>query len=178
MKKAVLIIAYRDFQDREYSITKEVLENGGIKVKTAASQKGTAEGAAGLKVAVGLLVAEVNPADFDAVVFIGGGGASDYLDNEISYKLIRETIRQNKILAAICIAPVILAKAGVLKGKKATVWSSTVPICKEPIKILEENGAEFIDKNVVSDGKIITANGPAAAKEFGESILKILNEIS
>jgi protease I len=176
MKKVALIIAYRDFQDKEYSDTREVLENGGMEVKTAASQKGTAEGAVGLKVAVDLPAAEVNPADFDAVVFIGGGGALDYLDNEISYHLAEETIKQNKILAAICISPVILAKAGALKNKKATAWWN--PLDKEPIKILKENGAEFIDKKVVADGKIITANGPAAAKEFGESILKILNEIS
>ena len=118
MKKAVLIIAYRNFQDKEYSVTREVLENGGMEVKTAASQKGIAEGVFGLKAGVDLLVAEVNPVDFDAVVFIGGGGALDYLDNKISYNLASETINQNKILAAICIAPVILAKAGLLKNKK------------------------------------------------------------
>jgi protease I len=171
-----MIIAYRNFQDKEYFDTKEALENGEAEVKIASNQKGTAEGVFGSKAIVDLPVAEVSPADFDAVVFIGGGGASDYLDNEISYNLAEETIKQNKILAAICIAPAILAKAGVLKNKKATVWWN--PLDKEPIKILEENGAEFIDKKVVADGKIITANGPAAAKEFGESILKILNEIS
>ncbi|MEK7624220.1 MAG: DJ-1/PfpI family protein [Patescibacteria group bacterium] len=172
MKKAVLIIAYKNFQDREYSVTKEVLENGGTEVKTAASQKGTAEGVFGLKASVDLLAAEINLADFDAVVFIGGGGALEYLDNEISYNLTRETIRQNKLLAAICVAPVILARAGALKNKKATVWQNISD--KESIKILEKNGAEFINKDVVFDGKIITANGPAAAEKFGESILKLI----
>lgn len=172
MKKAVLVIAYKNFQDREYSVTRKVLEEAGIEVKIASNKKGTAEGGTGLKVAVDFLVTEVKPADFDAVVFIGGGGALDYLDNEISYNLVRETVSQNKILAAVCISPVILAKARVLKNKKAAVWWS--PLNKEPIKILEENGAEFIDKKVVSDGKIITANGPAAAKEFGEKILKMI----
>jgi len=167
-----MIIAYRNFQDKEYFDTKEALENGEAEVKIASNQKGTAAGVFGLKAVVDLPVTEVSPADFNAVVFIGGGGASDYLDNEISYNLIKETVRQNKILAAICISPVILAKAGVLKNKKATVWWN--PLDKEPIKILEENGAEFIDKNVVSDGKIITANGPAAAKEFGEKIIEMI----
>ena len=174
MKKAVLIIAYRNFQDKEYSVTREVLENGGMEVKTAASQKGTAEGVFGLKIVVDLSVAEVKPDNFDAVVFIGGGGALDYLDNKISYNLASETINQNKILAAICIAPVILAKAGLLKNKKATVWRN--PLDEESLKILQENGAKFTDEKVVSDGRIITANGPAAAEEFGESILKLINE--
>jgi len=173
MKKAVLIIADQNFQDREYFVTKETLEDGGMEVKTAAGQKGTAEGVFGFKAGVDLPVAEVKPVNFDAVVFIGGGGALEYLDNEISYDLVRETIRQNKILAAICVAPVILAKAGALKNKKATVWRNSSD--KEPIKILEKNGAEFVDKNVVVDGKIITANGPVAAEEFGENILKLIN---
>ncbi len=174
MKNAVLIIAYRNFQDREYSVTKEVLESGGLEVKTAASQKGIAEGVAGLKATVDLLVAEVSPVDFDAVVFIGGGGTLEYLDNEISYNLVKKTIKQNKILAAICIAPVILAKAGALKNKKATVWHSLLEEDLWPIDILKENNAEFIDKKVVVDGRIITANGPAAAEEFGENILKAI----
>lgn len=172
MKKAVLVIAYRNFQDREYSATKEVLENGGMETKTASDKKGIAEGAAGLKVVADLLVEEVKPADFEAVIFIGGGGALEHLDNEISYNLIRETIKQNKILAAICISPVILAKAGALKDKKVTVWRDDFN--KEPVKILQENGAEFIDKKVVADGKIITADGPEAAEEFGEIILKAI----
>jgi protease I len=67
---------------------------------------------------------------------------------------------------------VILAKAGVLKDKKATVWTSSLD--RGPVKILKENGAEFVNEKVVRDGKIITANGPAAATEFGEKILENL----
>ena len=58
------------------------------------------------------------------------------------------------------------------ENKKATVWQNISD--KESIKILEKNGAEFINKDVVFDGKIITANGPAAAEKFGESILKLI----
>jgi len=172
MKKAVLIIACRNFQDWEYSATKEVLEDEGIKIKTASDQKGIAIGKNGLEIKIDLSIEEIKLRDFEAVIFIGGGGALEHLDNEISYNLIKETIKQNKILAAICVSPVILAKAGILKNKKATVWWSSLD--KKPLKILEENSVEFVDKNVVSDGKIITANGPAAAKEFGESILKVI----
>ncbi len=172
MKKVVLIIAYRNFQDWEYSVTKEVLENGEMKVETAADRKGIAKGKDGLEVKIDLSVEEINPADFEAVVFIGGPGALEHLDNAISYNLANAALKENKVLAAICIAPVILAKAGALKNKKATVWRN--PLDKEPIKILEKNGVEFIDEEVVSDGKIITANGPAGAKEFGESITKAI----
>jgi protease I len=110
--------------------------------------------------------------DFDAVVFIGGPGALERLDNEISYKLARDTIEKGKILAAICVSPAILAKAGVLKSKKAVVWSSALD--KSAVKILEDNGAIYEGESVVIDGKIITAHGPSSAQEFGEKILLML----
>jgi len=171
-KKIVMIIAFRDFRDEEYFVPRRILEEAGVRVVTVSSKKDTAIGADGGEAEVNLLVEEINVADFDAVIFIGGPGALKYLDNDDSYKLAKETISQNKVLAAVCIAPTILAKAGVLKGKKATVWSSAVD--KSSVRILEDNGAEYLSEAVVVDGKIITGNGPGAAKEFGEKIVKLL----
>ena len=171
-KKIVMVIAFRDFRDEEYFEPKEIFEKVGIEVKTASDQKGKAIGAGGGETEVDLLVSEVNPAEFDAIVFVGGPGCLKHLDNENSYNLARETISEGKTLAAICISPVILAKAGVLKDKKATVWSS--PLDKKPIEILKENGAIYEEKAVVVDENIVTANGPAAAQEFGQTILNLL----
>ena len=173
-KKIAMIIAHRDFRDEEYFVPKEILEGAGAEVKTASNQMGRALGADGGEVEIDLLVKDLNPADFDVVVFIGGPGCLGNLDNENSYQVAKETVSQNKILASICISPIILAKAGVLKGKKATVWSS--PMDRSPVKILEENGAIYQDELVVVDGKIITGNGPGAAKEFGEAIVEVLTE--
>lgn len=175
-KNVAMIIAFKDFRDEEYFVPKGILEAAGAEIKTASSQKGTAIGADGGEVEVNLLVSEINPADFDAVIFIGGPGTLKYLDNEDSYKVVQETVSQEKVLAAICIAPVILAKAGVLGGKKATVWSS--PLDKSAVKILEENGAIFQDELIVVDGKLITGNGPTAAKEFGETLVETLSQYS
>lgn len=174
-KKIALIIAFRDFKDEEYFIPKEIFEGKGVKVITASTERGVALGADGGETGVDFLISELEPADFDAVVFVGGPGALKYLDNEISYKIIKETESCGKILGAICISPVILAKAGVLAGKRATVWSSSFD--KWPIKILKENGAEYVNEDVVIDGKIITANGPSAAPKSAEKIVKILKNI-
>ena len=171
-KKIAMVIAFKDFRDEEYFRPKEILEGAGIEVKTASDQKGKAIGADGGEVTVDLLVSEVNPAEFDGVVFVGGPGCLKHLDNEDSYRLAKQTLSEGKILAAICISPVILAKAGVLEGKKATVWSS--PLEKKPIEVLKENGAIYQEESVVTDENIITANGPAAAQEFGQTILKLL----
>lgn len=171
-KKVIFIIAFRDFRDAEYFLPKEILESAGVKIITASTRKGLAIGADGGEIEIDFLVPEVRPPELDAAVFIGGPGALKYLDNEDSYKLARETIAQNKILAAICISPVILAKAGVLEGKKATVWSS--PMDKSAIRTLEQYKAIYENNPVVIDGKIITASGPSAAEEFGEKIKELL----
>lgn len=172
-KKALMVIAFKDFKDEEYFVTKEILERAGVEVKTASTKLGVAIGSDGGEAKVDFLISEINLeyiSSVDAVIFVGGPGCLEDLDNENSYQLAQKAIAQNKILAAICISPVILAKAGVLKNKKATVWTS--PFEKSPIKILEDNGAEFVDEKVVRDGKIITANGPAAVEDFGKKILE------
>lgn len=175
MKKVAVIIAFKDFQDKEYFGTKEVLEKAGIKIMTVSVEKGVAVGAYGGEARIDKILPELSVREFDGIIFIGGPGALKYLDNEISYKIIKEAAGAGKILAAICISPMILAKAGILDGKKATVWSS--PFDKGPIKILKDKGAEYFDKNVVVDGNIITANGPAAAQKFGEKIVEELTRL-
>jgi len=171
-KKIAMIIAFKDFRDQEYFVPKEVLENAGAEIITASINLGTAIGADGGEVGINQLVSEINTAEFAAVVFVGGPGCLKNIDNEDSYKVAKKTISQGKLLAAICIAPTILAKAGVLTGKRATVWNSVMD--RGPIKILEANGAIYEDKPVVIDGKIVTGNGPEAAQKFGETIKGLL----
>ncbi len=174
-KKIAMIIAFRDFRDEEYFIPKEVLESAGAEIKTVSTEKGIAIGSQGGEANVDIVLSEIKVSDFDAMVFIGGPGAPKYLDNETSYKIAQDAVSQEKVLAAICISPTILAKAGVLSGKKATVWSS--PLDKSGIKILEQNNAIYQKDAVVVDGKIITANGPAAAEQFGKKLVELLTRI-
>lgn len=171
-KKIAIIIAFRDFQDEEYFIPKEILEKSGAGVKTVSNELEKAFGSQGGEAQVDIELTDLKVSDFDAIVFVGGSGAPQYLDNETSYQIAKDAVSQGKILAAICITPTILAQAGVLQDKKATVWSSVLD--KSAVKILKENGTRYQDKNAVADGNIITANGPDAAKEFGEAIVLLL----
>lgn len=171
-KNIVMVVAFRDFRDEEYFVPKQLFFVAGGNVKTASNKKGIAVGSDGGQVPIDFLISEIDLSQFDAVVFIGGSGALECLDNRDSYKLAKNAISQKKVLAAICIGPAILAKAGVLERKKATVWST--PMDKSAIKILEDNGAIFEDKPVVVDGKIITGKGPGAAEEFGMKIIEAL----
>lgn len=173
-QKVVLIVAFRDFRDEECFIPKQILENAGIKISIASNQLGTAIGSSGGELNVDIALQSLTVDIFDAIVFIGGQGALSSLDNETSYNIARETVGKNKILGAICISPLILAKAGVLKGKMAAIWTSNLD--KSAAKALETNGAVFKHKDVIIDGKIITANGPKAAQEFGQKLIELLNK--
>jgi protease I len=171
-KKVLAILAFRDFRDVEFFQPESILKEAGIEVKVASDKKGTAIGADGGEVEVDYLIDEVDVDEFDGIFFVGGPGCLKHLDKKESYSIAQKAKEKNKVLGAICIAPVILAKAGILKGKKATVWTSTLD--KSPAKILKENGAQYLQEKVVVDGKIVTANGPQAAEEFGKKLLEIL----
>ncbi|MFA5041872.1 MAG: DJ-1/PfpI family protein [Candidatus Paceibacterota bacterium] len=172
--KILAVIAFRDFRDEEYFVPKEILENAGYEVETASTKKGIALGINGGEAEAKLLPSEVKVDDYQAIVFVGGAGMAKELENKNFWELAQIFVQRDKLVAAICISPAVLAKAGVLKNKKATVWTS--PLDKSAVQVLENNGAVYEDKAVVQDGKIITANGPAAAQEFGEKIVEALNK--
>lgn len=171
-KKIALIIAFKDFRDEEYFVPREVFEETGAEIKTVSTQMGKAIGADGGEAEVDLEIEDLKVSDFDAIVFIGGPGMVKNIDSQPHQRIAKETVAAGKILAAICISPAILAKSGVLSGKKATVWSS--PMDKSAVKILQENGADYQEEPVVIDGKIVTASGPAAAEEFAKKIVELL----
>ncbi len=171
-KKIAMIVASRDFRDEEYFIPKQILEQAGGKIVTVSNQTGEIIGSEGGETKASLTLGEIKVSDFDAILFIGGQGAPKYLDNKTSYEIAKKSVSENKILGAICISPTILAKAGVLSGKKATVWSSLLN--KKPIKVLEENGAHYQTESVVVDGNIITAEGPKVAERFAETVISLL----
>ena len=103
-----------------------------------------------------------------------------HLDNETTYKLLQEwpdfvrlgRTTPGRAYGAICISTRILAHAGVLQGKKATGWNGD----GELGGILSAGGAEFVDKPVVVDGNVVTGNGPGAAGEWGEEIVRVLTK--
>lgn len=172
-KSIALVIAPSNFRDAEYFIPKQELENAGADITTISLETGMALGADGGEVDVNLAAAKADPQNFAAVLFIGGPGMAQQLDNAEFHKLAQDTIDKGKVLAAICIAPALLAKAGVLQAKQATVWSS--PMDKSGIDMLKQGGATYQDQAVVVDGKIITANGPDSAKQFAQAVIELVS---
>jgi protease I len=167
-KKALMVIAPKNFQDKEFSIPKGMLEKAGVKVTVASADTDTATGMYGSKVKPDISIKNAKASNYDAIIFIGGSGATVYKFDPNAHSLAIEAKKHGKVVGAICLAPVILAKAGVLEGKKATGSPAGLHL------LLEGKAKVFKQKNVVVDGKIITGSGPEAAEEFGKTILNNL----
>ena len=166
-EKVLLIVAQKDFQPIEYSKVRDALEAESIAVEVASPNGGTATATSGFTVET-IPIADVNVDDYIAIVIIGGPGTRSNLAGTRGLnELISSATEKEKIVAAICLAPTILAEAGILNGVKATVWPED-----KYIKLLANYGAIYINKHVVTDGKIITAQGPMAAEEFATTVTK------
>jgi protease I len=167
MKKVVFITAPEIFRDEEYYKPKEILEKAEIEVTTASVKIGDLIGRFGYKATNSILISDIVSTNFDAIVYVGGGGASVFFENSDALRLANEFFKQNKPVAAICIAGVILANSGILKGKKATVYV-------DGKKALLRGKAKYTGSSLEIDGNIITANGPKIAEDFGKAILNAL----
>jgi protease I len=163
-----LLVIYPRFEEDEYNVPRAVLEDAGVVVTVAAPSLDLVKGLyKQTEVLPDLRLADARGSDYDAIVFAGGTGVD--VDDPEAHRIIQEAVAGAKVVAAICIAPVLLAKAGVVEGKRvtaATQWNT-----------LEGAGATVVTSgNVVRDGLLITANSPRGAREFGETIAAALEE--
>jgi protease I len=166
-KRIVMIVARRDFRDEELFEPRTILEEAGGEVIVASSSLEPAKGMLGGSVKPDLLVADVVAADYDAVVFVGGAGAKEYWNDGQAHAIARRAAEEGKVVAAICIAPVTLANAGVLEDRRATVWKSEG-------EQLMAKGARYAGRDLEVDGHIITADDPESAGKFGRAIARAL----
>jgi len=170
MAKILMVIAPKHFRDEELFVPKEFFESKKIVVDVASTTKTQVHGMLGKSITPKLLISEVVLDEYSAVVFVGGIGVEDnkLYESPEYVNLAKKAYLKAKIVAAICIAPKILASAGILKNKKATVFSSG-------IEYLRTKGATVSNQDVVQDGMLITASGPNAAKKFAEKIYDMLS---
>jgi protease I len=171
MKPVLFIIAPKDFRDEELYITQAELERSGISTTIASSIKGECIGSKGGIAIATLSLDQINIKDYASIVFIGGMGSRIFFDDLKAFKLAQEMHNAGRPVAAICIAPIILAKAGLLNHKKATVFSSE-------IETLEALGAYYTGMDVTVDDNIITAYGPQSAIRFAKRIAAKIHETS
>ena len=169
-KKILMVIAPKDFRDEELKTPKEIFEANGAAVTVAGITKDNAKGILGAEITPDVEIAHADAGDYNAVIFVGGPGAQEHLwDNKDAQKLARESNKKGNITGAICLAPVVLARAGVLEGKEAAVFKSDDTKAE-----FESSKVKYTKKTVAVSGKIVTANGPEAAKAFALKIVEMM----
>ncbi len=166
MKKAVIFLA-NGFEDIEALATVDILRRGGVDVTIAGVTGEIVTSSHNLKVVADKLADDIKAADYDAVICPGGmPGATNLRDSDKVVSVIKEAYDAGKIVAAICAAPMVLEKAGVLQGKNFTMYPG-----------MESHAPSGNYKNnvyVVQDGSVITGAGPAATFEFALTIVSNL----
>lgn len=154
------------FTNKEASL-KTLLENNGHSVKIAGKTRYPETSREGEEVATDVALYEANPDYFDFVIVVGEE-VKEVAKPEI-IKVIRKCVFERKGAAGVNKGPVLLAFAGVLNGKRATVASSD-----KSIKFLKDSGARYAQEDIVTDGNVVTAAHPEATEEIAAAILKIL----
>ncbi|GFN35490.1 DJ-1 family glyoxalase III [Tepidimicrobium xylanilyticum] len=167
MKKILLLLA-EGFEEVEALTTVDYLRRMDIVVDTCSIHgEKKVMGAHRIAVEADKTLAEIDSSkDYDGVVLPGGlPGATNLRDDERVIELVQEFNEEGKIVAAICAAPIVLERAGIIKDKKVTSY----PGFEEDLK-----GSQYLEDLVVQDGNIITARGPAVAVYFALSIVENL----
>jgi len=165
MANILFVVAPNGFRDQEYFTPKEIFEENGFETHTSSIILGDLQGADGGTTAASIHLNEVNIEEFDGVVFVGGPGMTELLDDVEMVKLAKSFFETEKLTAAICIAPAVLANADIIEGKKITSWAGVENNIKKA-------GGIFTGKRVEQDGNIITADGPTSAKLFANEIME------
>lgn len=170
--KILIAVAPEKYRDEELAMPVAAFQKAGIAYDITSTRRGPCSGMLGAKTTATLMFEEVNPKWYGCIVIIGGSGSQTYLwDDDLLVNLVKYFYESKKIIAAICLAPVVLAHAGILNGIKATFFESP-----DSVREMKAGGAVPVNKPVVVDGRIITANGPAAAQEFAGAILSAIKQ--
>ncbi len=171
MKKILMFLASDNFRDTEYLTPRAFFEQNNVNVMTISSQK-ISRGRFSFIVKNDYLINdEIDPAKFSGIFLVGGGGVLDYLENRVLRKLVWDFSDSGKIIGAICAAPRLLLKWGLLKNKKFTGWNGDGVL----EKLGKENFAEYTNLSVQVDKNFVTGDGPNSVEETALEFLKLIN---
>jgi len=123
-------------------------------------------------VSLDLALRDVKVEDYSGIAIIGGSGAALHWDDSLLQARCREFAASGKVVAAIGIAPVTLARAGVLTGRRATAFRD-----RATVDWLRQAGARYSFRGVVADRNIITAASSDQARAFGSAVAKAVLEV-
>src|SRR5450759_3251496 len=168
----IYIIKYKFFKDKEI-LQLSAFEISHLETLLHVLQHGKAKAWEqtdwGIEVNVDKELANVTPADYDALVLPGGVMNPDKLrQNEDAVNFVKEFLQSGKPIAAICHGPQILIETGLLKGKTMTSFPSLQTD-------LRNAGVNWVDKEIVHFDNLITSRKPSDLDAFNEELIKTLS---
>jgi len=165
---SVLVPLAPGFEDLEATTIVDILRRAGVEVITAGLAPGLVQGSRGLRVQPDACLDEVVERDFDMIALPGGLPGSEHLKNDPRVlALLKRLSAEGRITAAICAAPMALAAAGLLDGRRVTSYPGVVDRLDLP-------GTVCLTEPVVVDGNVVTSRGPGTAMDFALVLAELL----
>jgi protease I len=171
--KKVAILAADMFERVELEEPRRALEDAGATVEIVSIHDGEIKGFDHFDpanaVKVDRMVEEASPDDYDALMVPGGVGNPDQLrgdENAVSF--VRRFHDADKPMAVICHGPWVLVESGVVRGRRVTSW----PTLETDIR---NAGGDWVDEEVVVDGKLVTSRKPDDIPAFNREMLRIFS---
>jgi len=146
----------------------DLLRRAGIHVVTAGLDAQPVRASRGVVLLPDTTLDEALQSDYDMIVLPGGLPGADHLgDDARIITLLQEMAADGKYTAAICAAPRVLARAGLLDGKHATSYPGALETAAIP-------GLEYSEEAVITDGNVVTSRGPGTAMDFALHLIELL----
>ena len=146
----------------------DLLRRAGVEVVTAGLQQGPVKCSRGTVILPDTTLEAALGEEFDMIALPGGGPGADKLDSdERVLRLLREMAGKGKYTAAICAAPKVLARSGVLGGHRSTGFPGV-------LEGLQVSDIRIVGEPVVQDGMVITSRGPGTAMDFALTLIEVL----
>ena len=166
-RKVLLVIPQTQFREEEVFEPKRILEKQGAHVVIGSGEARVCRGILGGTIEAEVAIADVRAEDYDATVLSGGTSVPElfWKDKKLA-ELLSAMAESGKLVAAISLSTVVLAKANLLEGRNATVY-----FLPEAIEELKKAGATYVSEKLIVDRKLIMAEGPSQARLFAEAIV-------
>ena len=165
-KKVLMVVPFSQFRDEEFFGPSKILAEEGATVVVASTTARVCHGMQGGTVQAEVAITDARADDYAALVICGGSSVPEVFWNDKKLQELATAMSSaGKIVAAICLSTVVLAKAKLLAGREATVY-----FLPQAIQELKDAGATYVKGTLLIHGNIILAEGPPDSQRFGQAI--------
>lgn len=167
--KRIAILVEQDFEDSELVEPLRALKEAGgvVTVVGSGSQKSYWGKRRNANIKADISADQVKAEDYDAVIIPGGYAPDKMRMHRSMIELVKKAHDSGKVVAAVCHGPQLMISADIIRGRRVTSWASVAIDLKNA-------GAEWVDKQVVVDGNLITARKPADLPAFNKAVIEAL----